>query len=349
MGFLEDTYNKAKNALGFGDDDLDKPLYKEAESKGLLDASGKTENRADWFKISGENWYQTFPYQFVVKKRKPKDSNSNDFITKAAQEFGDSTSGQMYYTLPIPPQALSVKMIPASQVTPTVGGVVEETSANVFWLINMNGTTGIGIGRNFDDKDKMAKMATQFRQRVSATGELSGLFSSLGAAVAKFGNTADALIGAYNSFADGEIGAGIGGISGALQNSMLPNQPYGGSAVHRKRNGFTEALEMQRFLLIYSKLKGAYPDTYYLRFRMYQTGQEWDCAIQDFSLQKTAANPMAYRYNITLKCWNIRPVDTSNGAGKAQDRFAPGGDLGPVNIVSMKEVKNAFGKKSKKK
>jgi hypothetical protein len=127
-----------------------------------------------------------------------------------------------------------------------------------------------------------------------------------------------------------------------VQGALLPPITYASSAVPRKSNGFREINELHRFLLVYSKLKEANPTTYFLKFRNYKTGQEWYCSVQDFSIQQNAQNPMLYKYNIQLKCWNLSNIDSSARLKLAADRFGQDGDLQSVNIVSLSEANAGF-------
>lgn len=325
-----DLAGKALKQLGVpnlfgGDEDFKKPLYETARMLNLIAdnlpekrTSNQVDDRSDWWTITGANWHQTFPYSLVAI-----DKESND--------------REMFYTLPIPPQALSIKMVTASQVTPTIGGVVEETSANVFWMITMQGTTGTGIGRDPNDAVPMKELAGLFRRKMTATGETAGIFAQLGSAASKIG-------GIVNAFSKdwSDVGGGISSLSAGIQQTLLPNPPYFASAVREKFNGFKEIQELHRWLLVYSKVKGAYPNRFDLKFRMYKTNQEWMCAVQDFSIQQNAQNPHLYRYNIALKCWNVHNLEAKSGNPKAKDRFGANGDLASVNILSAKEAKRGL-------
>lgn len=332
-------------------------MYGEANKLGLITNKVEdTESRGGFWSINPENWYKVFPYQFVVMQAAASDSGIPEVSTSTSPtEFS-------LYTLPIPPQALTVKMVPASQVTATMGGVVEETAANVFWDIVLAGTTGTAVGKSGSLDKRMnpsksswytpqdnVKTATVFRDKISTTGELSGILGGLGTAAAKIGQQADRVVGAIDNPSPAGI---IGSISGSVQDALLPTPLYTASAVSRKRNGYSEMLEMQRFLLVYSRMKGAFPNKYFLKFRMYKTGQEWMCSIRDFQVSQSVNNPMLYKYNIQLRCWNVGGIAKDKMNDAAYDRFGPTGDLSAVNVVSMKQASKGlsglFGKKKKK-
>lgn len=315
QGALSSLGFNAGNDLAGNSFDSEGPIYKEA---GPTDGGKNLISIQNLWKVEPEAWYKVFPYQFVVT------ITSNG---KAEDKF--------FYTLPIPPQALITKMIPASQATATVGGVVEETSANTFWAVNLIGTTGIAIGRSSGDQTARKKVADKFRERLQTTGLLAGTFSNLGGVVNKVAGTADAVL---NGLASGSVSGVINGVSGAIQNALLPVSPFAGSAVNKKTNGFAEIQQLHRFLLVYSRLKGSYPSTYNLEFRNWKTRQKWKCVIQDFTIQQNATNPHLYRYNIQLKCWDVADVNGGKKNETGLDRFGPDGDLSSVNTLSAQGV-----------
>jgi hypothetical protein len=320
--------------------------YASASSAGLISPEAQENNsRSDWWEIYPERWYQVFPYQFVIKTGDLSLSNEPE------EELA-------VYTLPIPPQALSMRMIPASVVTPTLGGVVEETSANVFWEINLSGTTGIAIGKKGSIAEQLGSpqggilgaisavknvlfghppaVASKFRDVIKTTGAMSGVFGALSSAVGKVTSSLDQL---DQATADPSASSIVGAASGILQNMLLPTPRNTASAVPLSRNGFGEIQQMHRFLLVYSRLKGAFPNKYYLKFRMYKTNQIWMCSLQDFQISQNVQNPNSYRYNINLKCWQVADAGNDETVSKmAYDRFAAGGDLAPVNILSLKQA-----------
>jgi len=259
---------------------------------------------------SGEDWYKVFPYQFSVLNAK--------------------TGKRYVYTMPIPPQSLTIKMIPASTATATVGGVVEETSDNVFWVIQMSGTTGTGVSRGDLNSTTGArkKMADKFRKKLETTGLLSGVAANLQTLIGKAAGTADALLS--------------GDVIGAVNNALLPQLPYSGSSVDGKSNGYTEMQELHRFLYTFSNLKGVSPDQFLLEFWYYKMGQKWRIVLQDFTMQISAQNPNLYRYNIQLKAWNVRPVSQDERSKSETDRYAKGGDLHAVNTVGIDGLYKGF-------
>jgi hypothetical protein len=344
MGLLDqavDTLKSAAQALTGVSTQQSKSIYEEANDLKVI------ENGTGGYPwdIDGNDWHKVFAYQFVVSEGAQQVSPQAAIASGADiinfENGLTDEGGEFLYTLPIPPQSLNTRMIPASQVTPTFGGVVEETGSNVFWLITMSGTTGIAVSRTSNGQTgyiSRDQMAQQFRDKIATTGLLSGPLAGLGSALSKIGGIADTAIGAANAFSSGDISGGIGGVVGAINEALLPPLPYGGSAVNQKTNGYTEIQELHRFLYTYSRLKASNADRFRLKFRNYKTGQEWDCVLQDFQIQQSAQNPMLYRYTISLKCWNLRPVNKAEKDAAVYDRFGPHGDLKAVNTVGLAQM-----------
>lgn len=312
-------FEQALDSINEGLQDLKQVLGLDAKpnelsKEGKIYSQQEIENENLWV-FKGQDWYKIFGYQFVVQK-----ANANGSFGGGSEEF--------IYTLPIPPQSFNIRMIPATQATPTIGGVVEETNQNVFWLLSLAGTTGIAVGRGDDTPAKRHKMAKQFRDSISTTGLLSGAAAGLNSAIGNIAGTADAL--------------GSGDLVGAFNTAFLPSMPYSASAVSDKTNGYTEMQELHRFLYAYSMIKGKAPSKYKLKFRCYKNNQEWDIIVQDFNIQKSASNPMLYRYNIALKGWSVSNINTDK---EEFDRFGPDGDLKSVNLVtpeSFQKINSKF-------
>lgn len=256
--------------------------------------------------ISPSDWYKTFPYEITAIKV----GENLKYDPSIAKD--DTTIHQFVYSLPIPPEAISTTMIPASQVTPTLGGVVEETSKNIFWNISLQGTTGISANRNnpFTQKVDTRTPATTFRETKKTLGLLSG-------ALDKFASLSQTAVDMASDFKNGETIEAL--------NKLFTTTPiFTDSAVERSSNGYYEMMLFHRFLLLYSELKEKEPDRWVLVFRNHKDAMEWRVVLQDFRIVKTKANPHMYRYSLVFKGWQASPLIY---LAKEQDRFKAGGDL----------------------
>lgn len=259
-----------------------------------MDAIIASESNLDFAIVDPQDWHKIYPFQFQVIYSSPESSE------------------RVFYTLPIPPDSYSIKMHTASDATPTLGGVVEETSQNKIWMITLAGTTGIAVSR---DKSADAAMpASVFRRVISTTGLLSGVE---GAATQIAG-----LVGGI---------AGAQSVAGGLANIFQTSLPYGGSSVNKDSNGYSEIHRLHRFLYLYSVLAERAPDRTKLVFVNYKDRQQFNVVVKDFTVQKSAAEPYLYRYRIALKGWAPTGVNVSEEL--EVNRYA--NDLKAVNTLNL--------------
>lgn len=252
-----------------------------------------------------------------VVKRKAYEKN---YKAKRKQRLAeeDSLAKKVVYTLPIPPDGLSVQPMIASEVMASLGGIVEETSPTAFWMITLSGTTGMAIGRT--DTDTTANI---FRDALGTTGLLSGLGSALNklaSTVTNIGNSFDAL----------SADPSPGGVADLAAAALLPKLPYSKSAVD-VRNGYLEIHLLHRFLNAYGDMKALKPDAAKLVFCNYKDGQQWQVIVKSFKITKSVNEPMLYRYSIVLQGWDMK--DPSEAQGAPVDRFKT--DLKSVNTTTL--------------
>ena len=294
----------------------------------VIESMGIAEGRGPFYTVSSEDWYKTYPYRFkIVNKDKV-----------------------IYYSLPIPPEALSYQMVSASQLIPTLGGVVEETSPTVFWQIALSGTTGIGISRKYakdlttDTLDAPAAGENNFR-RILKGGLLSNTFN-------KAANAFEAVSGAADQGAVGAMGL-LEGLASTAQrynsSAVRNNVPEDGTAsklanivgVDLSRftnkpnatNGYVEIHLLHTFLNAYGHLKDNNPEDVKLYFESQKDNMQWQVIIKNFAFQKNANQPYLYKYNIVLQGFDLAEVGKDNR--KAVDRFGPNGDLGGVSSFTL--------------
>lgn len=315
MGFADDIKNIGKIAERGVDS-----LFGKLGSGGatIKDAYSTSPGAPTLWNITGANWYQVYGYQFMVTGPEKK----------------------YYFTLPIPPQSMTVSPVVPSKITATIGGVVEEHSPVVFWQIAMAGTTGVAISRQPGDEVNRKYMAGQFREVISTTGLLAGKFNELNKSINKIGGLIDGAINTISNVTNAKnpldaVSAGVGGVVGAVNNSLLPPLPYSASAVSQDTNGFTEAQELQIFFYTYQRLKAEQPNEWNMFFINYKTNQQWRVAVKNFSLQQSANEPMAYKYQIQLQGWDCTQANQEADLTKPFDRYGPNGDLKSVNTMGL--------------
>jgi hypothetical protein len=300
-------------------------------------------------------------------------SVGNDLATLFGFDLNSGTATDIAnFTLPIPPQTYVINPIFASQVTPTFGGVVEEDSPPTFWNIAMSGTFGTAISANVDQMQKRERMAKRFRSVTKTTGLLNGLSQELQSTIGSLASTANAVESAGEAVVQGVADGGLfgttdaiagatGAVTGAINESLLPQQPFVSSAVSaadflgtagnlvdlftggdfevaRYSNGFTEINELHKFFVMYYYLKANNPDGLSLRYTDFKRDLSWRCTISNFKIQHSAQNPLLVRYVIELKCWDIKSsqevfIGTQGRDFQSLDRFGPNGDLAAVNTA----------------
>jgi len=382
-GIASNLVGAAAAKLGFEKPSGSAPTSIEKTYNEYIQKKGKSKNL--WY-IDGKNWHKIFGHRFSIAHFEGDPSKSNSDIGQvlssgpAGSKYGSSIGSQItsaisagvgallgddpeedkspnvefkHFTLPIPPQSMVIKPILPSRITPTIGGVVEETSEVKLWTISMSGTTGIApsqtasseptfalIGKNYDRKT----IAKTFREVLETTGLKSGKLADNENSTDNFSpeNEVVSSVSAIVpddplSVLNGIAGAVSASTAGSINDSFLPSLPYHSSGVDESSNGFTEAQELQKFFFMYNGLKGRYPKGFALLFSNSKTDQTWRCVIKDFMLQQSAEHPNMFRYKIDMQCWGVGKVADyfkDDGFDKPYDRFGPGGDLTQVNLVS---------------
>lgn len=280
---------------------------------------------------NGKNWYQTFPYVFSI-----------------IDLSGDTKPENYHYALPIPPESLTTQMVAPSDAIPTLGGVIEEPSAAVFWNIQMAGTTGMGIGRSGVAIDSVNKPASVFRDVIPKTGIATSLMLSLSSAASYITGLTSA---ATEAFKDAE--AGFSGTAAAASRTaeylIQPHLPYTYSAVPADSNGYTEIHRLHKFFIFYTHLNSRRDmvtsnidvsqykkKQYALYFNNYKDNQKFRIVLKNFTIVKSAGSPFLYRYQIQLKGWHLQPVDEE--MGKPIDRFKT--DLASVSTITVTSAVN---------
>lgn len=272
--------------------------------------------------IDGKDWYRLYPYSF-------------ELVQEGA---GDR---QIIYTLPIPPENLTINPISASEATPTIGGVVEETSETTFWNISLAGTTGIAISKTEKESEsantveEMKEIAKHFRDVLPTSGPISSVIRGV---VSDISGVASRVTGAIGALGNGDF-------NDALEQAILPKLPYFESAVNGQSNGYTEIHKFHKFILLYAALnsrknlktienKALQNQKWNLYFKNAKDGQRFRVIVQNFQINKSVRSPYLYNYQIVMKAWDLQPVNVSDKVNSAFDRFGPEGDLKSVNLLT---------------
>ena len=277
-----------------------------------VDTSGskqaKIKSADDIYKVTPENWYKTFPYGFRFN---PRDG-----------------SGTRTFYLPINPSDMSINTHFATNIVSTLYGVVEEHSEVRFYDININGTTGFvpryvnAVNEGTGDTDAAGQNLTE-DWLGNGRGAFEGAGVSLGGSLPQIANV---IAQAKDSFSDA---------FGGEDNE---------TGVFVDKTGYMAFHNLYRFLLRYKRdtsgedgfeKRKKHP----LTWLNYKDGIKYDCIITSFSMTKNAQNPYMYNYSLSMRCFNMRSIDSKDGDIKDLGKFGLGfGDIG--NIPGF----GAFGK-----
>lgn len=213
--------------------------------------------------ISGQRWNAAFPYQLIVVDRSPDGT-----YTPKTSDAGTS----WIFSLPIPPEAMTVSMPFAITTSVTLGGFIEEHGGAPVRMISLSGSTGVLFGRG----------------TAPAPAALPGGPSIFGGTIAAASATAQAasIIGQSSSF-----------VTNAVDDSEFES---GGDL--EKLTGYYQMRLLSLFLEAYAELKRTKTGrTARLAFATWKEENVWLVAPQQFDVQKSAASPFEYTYSLALK------------------------------------------------
>lgn len=213
---------------------------------------------------------------------------SNWFTAKPyGFKFTPRTGKPMVMFLPIAPSNLNITTGFATNSIATLYGTVEEHSPVRYYDITIEGTTG--MAPQFVDVDQTSAnlQRSTFPVTQSLAGAAGGFFSKTLAIVDKIRNTASELING-------------------------PQSPTTG--VYINQTGYAAFHNLYRFLLKYKQDVSGDADStaprksHPLQFFNYKDNNQYDVSIRNFTLRRSADNPMLYFYSITLRGYNLRSV-----------------------------------------
>jgi hypothetical protein len=223
------------------------------------------------YNIKYMNWYRTVPYAFQ--------------IARIGAGLGGGTDEYIppKWFFPINPENLTISTPFAVNITPTIGGVVEEHSGSVFYNITISGTTGVLPEIDFiagSTRDTFEEL------RPSADNSKDGL---LGNSLYGFGQ---ATLAALNT----------------IKTALLGNASRMVDSKRNRVSGYTAFHYFYKFLWLYHASKSVGSKDM-LRFINYKDNNQYNCAIQNFTLNRNKENPMVYFYTINMKAWNLSALN----------------------------------------
>ena len=271
-------------------------------------------NNKTLYTVQTENWYQSYPYGFKAQR------GGNHFT----------------FYLPINPQNINIVTHFATNVVSTLYGTVEEHSEQRYFDITISGTTGFSpqyTQEYLSDGNIGPPTPDRLRKPLAQPGRLRyddfSISSLLGGFFTK---TAAKIDGVVNQA--GSITKSIAGSNGFK------------SGVYNNTSGYAAFHNFYQFLLRYkiNASSGGSPNTKNsesmspsvaadapLIFLNFKDNNQYSCAIQRFTLVRSADNPMLYNYNIQMRAYDLRPI-TNDKAPTLRDRYA---DLGLDTKMSI--------------
>jgi hypothetical protein len=254
------------------------------------------------------NWFTAKPYGFKFTKR--------------------GTPGTPFTMfLPINPSNINVSTNFATNIVPTLYGTVEEHSDIRYYDIVIEGTTG---------------MSPKFVEPTNSTDPsyAYGALQQPGRAKFKIATTA---AGGFFSNTIAQVG-NILAQAGKAVTAITGSQPME-TALYNNQTGYLAFHNLYRFLMKYKKdaagVEGNGPRTTHpLTFFNYKDGNEYDVAIRNFTLRRSAENPMLYYYSITMRGYNIRPC---GGLKNLEDLNQRLNDLGLNGVQSSSLLSSVKG------
>lgn len=308
-----------------------------------------------FYDIRPNDWYKTYPFYFEIKN-------------------GKDTVASFY--LPIPPQQMSLQQVSTSEAHPTIGGVVTEVSAPVFYMVTMSGTTGMSLNatgvanpgsevkqrQTFDDLaggpgigSKLARSVSKNIESIAniVTPEENVPFFKYGSAVGTLGSGTsynDQAVRKFESLmgtaSTTTIGSAMAKIAGKMARAFIGN--VGDKKVASIYvNGFSWEHGLKQFFLLYQRerSRGAVDSLYFVDAK---NNNRYACVPKNVQFVKSANMPYVSQYTISLKCWsdakdgklNISDESSRFHETAAVNRFE--GDLSEAFTVSAAAAITSF-------
>lgn len=259
------------------------------------------------YKIAVTNWYKAQPYGFKVSMR-------------------NGTTMIMF--LPINPSNLQITTNFATNLIPTLYGTVEEHSDVRYFDISIDGSTG---------------MAPKISQAQIKIGELGAAdaWSQPANIASKKGRTSF-------SISEGLSAGGLFSKTLGLFNStvdkavdLVNGDPKPVKGLFNENSGYVAFHNLYRVLLQYKKdaagLTNGNRKKHPLTFFNYKDNNQYDVVIKNFTLRRSAENPMLYVYSIQLRGYNLTTCSDAGVDENLNQRLL---DLGLSGVESSSALGN---------
>lgn len=230
--------------------------------------------------IEADRWNRLFTYYFSINPSF-EDGSTDRFEIFGSEREKNNLNFSMV-RLRIPPQAINVTTQFANAVSATNRGVLEESNGVVFRTITISGTTGVYPDREsfFNPNPPSGSKASAVIDAVfpGAKAALGNLLSAANRAGQQFGDILSLKNGSQPLKAD------------EIQDPTL--------------TGHYQFWVLHNFFVEYAEAKKGRPDLR-LVFHSPKDNVGYVCTPVQFDLRRDSGNPLQYKYNIVLRCWDL--------------------------------------------
>lgn len=226
--------------------------------------------------IDATRWNKRYPYQLLVLDVHPDGTYRQDTTWE--------------YTLPIPPESMSITTPFAISGQVTLGGYVEEHNGAPIRTIVFSGTTGVMPNRKTAASNLGVPEANAFTLGI-AGGTIAAVTQSAQTIAQTLGFTQ------FNLMNETELDVGQPGFAG-------------------RGTGYYQFRLLQVFLESYVNLKKR-PEgrNKRLAVAIWKDQAVYVVTPVAFEVRRTANDPLAYAYNLQFKAWRRVPLDAPSTAG----------------------------------
>lgn len=246
--------------------------------KGINGEKYSTDPRWEASDIERNNWNGIFPYELKILKYE-----------------GGRWVEESNFTLPIPPQEMSIQTQYAVSVTATLGGILEENNGVVFKNISFSGSTGVYPLKGSGDQ-------------YVTPGALEGIFAGTINAAKGVATTASSILGKKYDF------------------NLIPEGLGFAAYDDLKGTGYYQFHLLQRFLEGYAYIKKMGGSNYRLSLVLHKDNEAYFVTPIAFNLQRSSASPLEYVYALQLKAWRRTPIDLGQVASAAESQYTTKND-----------------------
>jgi hypothetical protein len=249
-----------------------------------LSSETKDTTRFVWSKIDEKRWSKNYPYQLAILK---VDTKGNYLIYQ-----------KMVYTLPIGPEQISISTPFATQLTPTLSGMIEQHGGAPLRDINFSASFGV--------------LPVDRPRNPSMSGGWSSSANAIaGGTISAVKRTATAL-------------------QTALSGSQFHPNVITDDDLVKYGTGYYQCLQLRRFLESYHETKKTtLGSSLRLGFFVWKSKDCYIVTPIKFDVVQNASSPFEYKYSLALRAW--RRIDPEATFGFTVGEVAS-------NIVSARDA-----------